>query len=178
MISMSTLSQIATELPMISPAPKLSTAATATMSATATVPLLDPGPAWQQVVARDPDAQFVYGVTTTGVFCSPSFTSRRPLRDNVRFFHSVAEAEAAGFRPCKRCCPTTAWGATAWSSPLDGIRRYIEKHRDQAHRSISAVGSTRLKTAQILAERKQRLILETVDWLADNSGSLFNALQV
>jgi AraC family transcriptional regulator, regulatory protein of adaptative response / methylated-DNA-[protein]-cysteine methyltransferase len=125
MISMSTLPQIATELPMISTAPKLSTAATAT------TPSIDPESAWQQIVARDHDARFVYGVATTGVFCRPGCTSRRPLRDNVRFFHSVAEAEAAGFRPCKRCRPATAWGATAWSSPLDKVRGHIEKNHDR-----------------------------------------------
>src|SRR5207253_1159927 len=42
---------------------------------------------------------------TTGVFCRPSCGSRRPLRKNVRFFSTVAEASRAGFRACKRCRP-------------------------------------------------------------------------
>src|SRR3984957_13812858 len=69
---------------------------------------LDPEVAWKQLVARDRNARFVYGVTTTGVFCRPGCASRRPLRENVRFFRSVADAQAAGFRACKRC--TIAWG--------------------------------------------------------------------
>jgi hypothetical protein len=73
---------------------------------------LDPDVAWRQLVARDRNARFVYGVTTTGVFCRPGCASRRPLRANVRFFKTAVEAQAAGFRPCKRC--TIAWGTIAW----------------------------------------------------------------
>ena len=87
---------------------------------------LDPDAAWKQLAARDANARFVYGVTTTGVFCRPGCASRTPLRENVCFFSSVDEAQAAGFRPCKRCSP-----AIAWSSPLDEIRAYIEKNLDR-----------------------------------------------
>jgi len=78
--------------------------------------------AWKQVLARASAVDFFYAVTTTGVFCRPSCASKRPLRANVRFFRSAEEAQAAGFRPCKRCKP----GATAWSCPLDRIRTHIE----------------------------------------------------
>ncbi len=71
-----------------------------------------------------PDASFVYGVTTTGVFCRPDCSSRMPLRQNVRFFSSAVEAQAAGFRPCKRC-------TIAWSSSLEKIRAHIEKNLDR-----------------------------------------------
>jgi AraC family transcriptional regulator, regulatory protein of adaptative response / methylated-DNA-[protein]-cysteine methyltransferase len=88
---------------------------------------LDPDAAWKQLVARDPQARFVYGITTTGVFCRPGCASRRPLRANVRFFRSVADAQAAGFRSCKRCNPATiAQGGT-----LDKIRAHIEKNLDR-----------------------------------------------
>ncbi len=90
---------------------------------------LDPEIAWKQLVARDRKARFVYGVTTTGVFCRPGCASRRPLRENVRFFLSVADAQAAGFRACKRCgLAANAQGAIAWSRPLDEIRGHIEKN--------------------------------------------------
>jgi AraC family transcriptional regulator, regulatory protein of adaptative response / methylated-DNA-[protein]-cysteine methyltransferase len=59
---------------------------------------------WQQVLARQP-ADFLYAVTTMGVYCRPGCPSPRPLRKNVRFFHECADAEAAGFRACKRCDP-------------------------------------------------------------------------
>jgi AraC family transcriptional regulator of adaptative response/methylated-DNA-[protein]-cysteine methyltransferase len=90
---------------------------------------LDPDVAWRQLVARDRNARFVYGVTTTGVFCRPGCASRRPLRANVRFFKTAVEAQAAGFRPCKRC--TIAWGTIAWGRPLDKIRDHIEKNLDR-----------------------------------------------
>jgi AraC family transcriptional regulator, regulatory protein of adaptative response / methylated-DNA-[protein]-cysteine methyltransferase len=62
---------------------------------------------WEALVARDPEADgvFVYAVRTTGVFCRPSCSSRRPLRVNTRFFTDPADARAEGFRPCKRCQP-------------------------------------------------------------------------
>jgi len=82
--------------------------------------------AWKQLVARDAQARFFYGVATTGVFCRPTCASRRPLRANVRFFRTAAEAQAAGFRACKRCGPGAARG-----NALDEVRRYIEAHLDR-----------------------------------------------
>lgn len=62
---------------------------------------------WSAVLRRDAvaDAAFVFAVRTTGVYCRPSCPARRPLRENVAFFAGAAAAEAAGFRPCKRCRP-------------------------------------------------------------------------
>jgi len=60
---------------------------------------------WEQVLGRQASADFLYAVTTMGVYCRPSCPSPRPLRQNVRFFPSPPEAEAAGFRACKRCDP-------------------------------------------------------------------------
>jgi AraC family transcriptional regulator of adaptative response/methylated-DNA-[protein]-cysteine methyltransferase len=88
---------------------------------------LDPEVAWQQLVARDPHARFFYGVKTTGIFCRPGCASRRPLRSSLRFFLTAPEAEAAGFRACKRCRPAT----TASSSPMDRVRTYVETHLDR-----------------------------------------------
>ncbi|MCL6744825.1 bifunctional DNA-binding transcriptional regulator/O6-methylguanine-DNA methyltransferase Ada [Kosakonia sp. R1.Fl] len=62
---------------------------------------------WQAVLARNAqaDGQFVFAVLTTGIFCRPSCTARHALRQNVRFYSDVQSAQAAGFRPCKRCQP-------------------------------------------------------------------------
>lgn len=59
---------------------------------------------WAAILARDPkaDGLFVYGVKTTGVYCRPSSTARLPRRENVEFFDSAAQAEAAGYRANKR----------------------------------------------------------------------------
>src|SRR5713101_4411185 len=66
---------------------------------------------WVAVVERNSrfDGSFVYSVATTGVYCRPSCPSRPAKRMNVRFHTTCAEAEAAGFRPCKRCKPTGDW---------------------------------------------------------------------
>lgn len=62
---------------------------------------------WQAVLNRDAsqDGQFYSGVRSTGVYCRPSCPSRRPRRENVRFFDDLEGARAAGFRPCLRCKP-------------------------------------------------------------------------
>lgn len=62
---------------------------------------------WRSVEARDGASSgiFVYAVATTGVYCRPGCGARRPLRRNVMFFNTSAEARAEGFRACRRCNP-------------------------------------------------------------------------
>ncbi len=62
---------------------------------------------WAAVIARDKsfDGKFFFSVASTGVYCRPSCPSRRAKRENVAFHETCAEAEAAGFRPCRRCRP-------------------------------------------------------------------------
>ncbi|MCZ6664496.1 MAG: bifunctional DNA-binding transcriptional regulator/O6-methylguanine-DNA methyltransferase Ada [Gammaproteobacteria bacterium] len=62
---------------------------------------------WKAVRNRNPaaDGHFLYAVRTTGVFCYPSCAARPALKENVAFHVSAADAERAGFRPCKRCRP-------------------------------------------------------------------------
>ena len=59
---------------------------------------------WDLVSRRQP-ADFLYAVTTMGVYCRPGCPAPRPKRQNVRFFDSAAAAEAEGFRACRRCDP-------------------------------------------------------------------------
>ncbi|MGA2572082.1 MAG: methylated-DNA--[protein]-cysteine S-methyltransferase [Terracidiphilus sp.] len=91
----------------------------------------DPDAVWDQLVARDPSARFFYGVTTTGVFCRPACTSRRPLRANVRFFSTAAEAQAAGFRPCRRCGPADCSPLDKSRDAIGRVRAYIERNLDR-----------------------------------------------
>ncbi len=65
---------------------------------------IEQDPRWQAVLKRDAsaDASFVYAVRTTGVYCRPSSLSRLPKAENVEFFDSAEQAEAAGYRPSKR----------------------------------------------------------------------------
>src|SRR5438552_17183336 len=83
--------------------------------------------AWESVLQRDAsaDERFFYGVTTTGIYCRPSCPSRKPKRDNVAFFSSIAAAERAGFRACQRCRPNRA---KAPNSAVETARSYIDRH--------------------------------------------------
>src|SRR4029077_7060342 len=65
---------------------------------------------WQATLTRDArfDGQFVFAVSSTGIYCRPSCPSRRPHRERVSFFQLPEQAEQAGFRACLRCHPREA----------------------------------------------------------------------
>lgn len=80
------------------------------MKAMATLPdtpYADDESRWCAVRDRDTaaDDRFWYAVATTGVYCRPSCAARPARRENVSFYDSRVAAEAAGFRPCRRCRP-------------------------------------------------------------------------
>lgn len=62
---------------------------------------------WAALQARDEaaDGRFFYAVRSTGVYCYPSCAARLALPENVAFYETCQQAEADGFRPCKRCQP-------------------------------------------------------------------------
>jgi len=65
------------------------------------------------------DGIFLTGVRTTGIFCRPSCTARKPKPENVEFFSSPREAVFSGYRPCKRCRPLDVDGRPpAWVAKL------------------------------------------------------------
>src|SRR6266853_545045 len=67
---------------------------------------------WRATITRDAraDGTFVLAVRSTHIYCRPSCPARRPLRRNVVFFRTGAEAEQQGFRPCLRCRPNEIAG--------------------------------------------------------------------
>ena len=75
------------------------------------------------------DGQFVFAVATTGVFCRPSCSARRPRRENVEFFAAPDQAEKAGYRACLRCRPKSL--KTGPADSMKAICRYIEHHLDE-----------------------------------------------
>jgi len=87
---------------------------------------------WNAVIARDAarDGEFVFAVSSTGVYCRPSCASRRPRRENVQFFPTPDQAEKAGYRACLRCRPRSASG-NAQSDGVKAICRFIEQHLDE-----------------------------------------------
>lgn len=140
-------------------------------------PLPSPATMYRALVRRDSSYEGVFwvGVRTTGVFCRPSCTARKPLRQNVEFFPRVADALTSGYRPCKRCQPLVARGDTPdWVTPLlrevdanpferipdaalrqrgldpDRVRRWFQQHHGmtfQAYQRHRRLGSalTRLR---------------------------------
>src|SRR5213592_81981 len=48
---------------------------------------------------------FFVGVRTTGIFCRPTCTAKKPARENVDFFATSNQALHDGYRPCLRCHP-------------------------------------------------------------------------
>ena len=91
--------------------------------------MLDHNECWDAVERRDRsrDGDFYFGVVTTGVYCRPSCPARRPLRQNVLFYSSPAEAERDGLRPCLRCHPLDA-PADPRARKIRDLCRYIEAH--------------------------------------------------
>jgi AraC family transcriptional regulator of adaptative response/methylated-DNA-[protein]-cysteine methyltransferase len=85
-------------------------------------------PRWARVVERDAgaDGQFFYSVRTTGVYCRPSCASRRARPENVAFHATRADAEKAGFRPCKRCRPDEPSLAERHAATVTQACRMIE----------------------------------------------------
>jgi AraC family transcriptional regulator of adaptative response/methylated-DNA-[protein]-cysteine methyltransferase len=86
---------------------------------------------WNAVLAREAarDGEFVFAVSSTGVYCRPSCAARRPRRENVQFFPSPDQAEQAGYRACLRCRPRSVGNAT--SEMLKAICRFVEQHLDE-----------------------------------------------
>lgn len=83
---------------------------------------------WQAVVARDRayDGRFYCSVATTGVYCRPSCAARRANPKNVRFHPTCADAEKAGFRPCKRCRPNQPEGVDPHTVKVAEACRMLE----------------------------------------------------
>lgn len=75
---------------------------------------LDHVSCYRALSARDArfDGVFFVGVTSTRIYCRPVCRARTPRRDNCRFFSNAAAAERSGFRPCLRCRPELAPGAS------------------------------------------------------------------
>ncbi len=90
-------------------------------------------PLWQAVSDRDCsfEGKFFYGVRSTGIYCRPTCPSRRPNRNQVCFFESAQSAEAAGFRPCKRCHPQSETVLNTTKNKIMAACQYIEAQVDR-----------------------------------------------
>jgi len=90
---------------------------------------------------------FVTAVRTTGIFCRPTCTARRPKPDNVEFFASPRDALFAGYRPCRRCSPLEIAGAAPdWLQPLlDAVAAEPERRWRDADVAAMGVSPERVR---------------------------------
>ncbi|HEU4540654.1 MAG TPA: DNA-3-methyladenine glycosylase 2 family protein [Jiangellaceae bacterium] len=141
---------------------------------------------YRAVHSRDArfDGVFFIGVTSTGIYCRPSCPAMTPKRENVRFYRSAAEAQAAGFRACRRCRPDVAPGSPEWNVRADlagramrliadgaveregvsGLAARLGYSERQVHRTlVDEVGAGPLRLARAQRAHTARILLETTD---------------
>lgn len=106
---------------------------------------LDFDACYRAVSARDArfDGRFYTAVKTTGIYCRPICPARTPAARNVRFYRHAATAEAAGFRPCKRCRPELSPGDPGWDVRGDLIGRALRLIDDGAADEDGVAGLAR-----------------------------------
>jgi AraC family transcriptional regulator of adaptative response/methylated-DNA-[protein]-cysteine methyltransferase len=85
---------------------------------------------WRIMLAKDRrfDGTFVTGVHSTGIYCRPSCPARPPRRENVSFYATPGDAEAAGLRPCLRCRPDDVSRDEAAVAEAIGLLRDAEEN--------------------------------------------------
>ncbi len=88
------------------------------------------GQMWEAVRTRGSraDGRFVYAVKSTGIYCRPTCPSRRPASYRVSFFTRAFDAEAAGFRACKRRLPDQETPSTGL---VRKVCKYIQERSDE-----------------------------------------------
>ncbi|MDX6527428.1 MAG: AraC family transcriptional regulator, partial [Gaiellales bacterium] len=83
---------------------------------------------YRALVNRDSSFEgiFFVGVRTTGIFCRPTCSAKKPARANVDFFATPSEALHGGYRPCLRCRPM---------DPGERPPKLIERLRSEVERA-------------------------------------------
>jgi AraC family transcriptional regulator of adaptative response/methylated-DNA-[protein]-cysteine methyltransferase len=128
----------------------------------------DPDSCWAAVQRRDRafNGRFWFSVQSTGVYCLPSCAARPPLRKNVAFHPSPEAAEAAGFRPCKRCKPRDWEADLGLSKPVARACALFDASDADQPPSLTEVARKVGVTANTLSKRfVAELGLTPRDWL-------------
>ena len=88
---------------------------------------MDDDACYRAIETRDHrfDGRLFVAVTTTGIYCRPFCPAPTPKRGNVRFFHTAAAAQEAGFRPCLRCRPETSPELAFWRGSSNTVSRAL-----------------------------------------------------
>jgi AraC family transcriptional regulator of adaptative response / DNA-3-methyladenine glycosylase II len=77
---------------------------------------LEPDICWQAMHSRDRrfDGRFFVAAVTSGLYCRSICPVPFAKPNNIALFPCAAAAEAAGYRPCRRCHPESSPGTPAW----------------------------------------------------------------
>jgi len=103
---------------------------------------------------------FFVGVKTTGIFCRPTCTAKKPKRANIEFFGTAGDALLCGYKPCQICNPQTPSGKIPdWLDPL-----FININKDPNIR----IKDRELKSQGIEPSRVRR-------WFKKNLGMTFHS---
>lgn len=119
---------------------------------------------YQAILEKDSDYENVFftAVKTTGIFCRPTCTARKPKKKNIEFFTTTDDAIQKGFRACKICRPLDKIGAAP-----DFIKKLL--------REISNDFSVKIKDSDLL--RKGIEPSKVRRWFLKNYGMTFHAYQ-
>lgn len=113
---------------------------------------------------KNPDFEGVFwmGVKTTGIFCRPTCTARKPKPENVEFFQNTKEAILKGYRPCKVCKPL--------ENP-DETPEYIQKILEELREDPSV----KFKDYDLVQRGLEPATMRR--WFQKNHGMTFQAFQ-
>jgi AraC family transcriptional regulator of adaptative response/methylated-DNA-[protein]-cysteine methyltransferase len=122
------------------------------------------GEYYQALVDRNVayEGTFIAAVKTTGIFCRPTCTARKPKPENVEFFSCTKDALLHGYRACKVCNPLEKLGET----PAYILALLRDLHADP---------STKLTDGQLRAKGLEPATLRR--WFLKNHGLTFHAYQ-
>lgn len=110
----------------------------------------------------DFEGVFWMAVKTTGIFCRPTCTVRKPKPENVEFFDNTKDAIQKGYRPCKVCKPLVNPDET----PLDIRKLLIE---------LSENPGLKLKDVDLVERGLQPITVKR--WFLKHHGMTFHAFQ-
>ncbi len=104
------------------------------------------------------DGVFFACITTTGIFCRPACTARKPRPENVVFLPTAQEALLGGYRPCRICRPVEPPDSTP-----EPVRRLMAE--------VEADPSLRLRDSDLRSRGIEPATLRR--WFKKNHGMTF-----
>ncbi|MHA7129462.1 bifunctional transcriptional activator/DNA repair enzyme AdaA [Algoriphagus namhaensis] len=119
---------------------------------------------YQAILEKDSSFEGIFytGVKTTGIFCKPTCTARKPKKENVEFFTDSKTAILKGYRACKVCLPL---------NPSKQTPEFVNKILSE----ISSAPSIKLKDYDLVKRGIDPAKMRR--WFLKNHGITFHAFQ-